>query len=557
MPTTNRFPRIPVVVRITLYALAFLALVLVVLPRLACRFDEYLPRWHVELPLPLRLAGAVLFIAALAAYLYCTWQLTRRGRGAYVEFDPPTQFVAEGPYRWCRNPIAGSVVVMLAALAVAMSSSGVALLFLVSMPLAHAQVVFLEEPLLRRRFGDPYAAYTQHVPRWIPRPPDDARHPGYRDHFWIPRFWAGMCPRGWISLLARNQFDVSPWRLPHALHILALSLCTGVLWLVQEVLLGWKIRRTPLKEDPIFVIGHWRAGTTLLHELLTLDPRYGCADTYACFAPNHFLVSGWFVRPLMKILLPRRRPMDNMAAGWNRPQEDEFALCNMGLRSPYLTLAFPNHPPQDQEYLDLRNVPPAARARWKRGLSWFLRCVTLRHPRRLVLKSPAHTCRIRTLLELFPNAKFVHIVRHPFAMFPSTVNLWKRLYADQGLHKPLFHGLEELVLATLTRMYEAFDEDRRLLAPDQLCTVRYEDLIADPPARMQWIYATLNLGEFDRAAPAIAAYFAQRRDYQTNQFEITPALRCELISRWSKYFNDYGYSSQDAPPTSSAPVPAP
>ena len=50
-----------------------------------------------------------------------------------------------------------------------------------------------------------------------------------------------------------------------------------------------------------------------------------------------------------------------MAAGWDRPQEDEFALCNMGVRSPYLTIAFPNHPPQDQDYLDFRGVP-AARA---------------------------------------------------------------------------------------------------------------------------------------------------------------------------------------------------
>ena len=38
--------------------------------------------------------------------------------------------------------------------------------------------------------------------------------------------------------------------------------------------------------------------------------------------------------------------MDNMAAGWDHPQEDEFALCNMGVPSPYLTIIFPNRPPQ-------------------------------------------------------------------------------------------------------------------------------------------------------------------------------------------------------------------
>ena len=89
------------------------------------------------------------------------------------------------------------------------------------------------------------------------------------------------------------------------------------------------------------MIGHWRSGTTLLHELLVRDPRHTYPDTYACFAPNHFLVSGWWMKPCLKVLLPSQRPIDNMPAGWDHPQEDEFALCNMGVPSPYLTIIFP------------------------------------------------------------------------------------------------------------------------------------------------------------------------------------------------------------------------
>ena len=112
--------------------------------------------------------------------------------------------------------------------------------------------------------------------------------------------------------------------------------------------------------------------------------------------------------------------MDNMEAGWDRPQEDEFALCNMGSPSPYLTIAFPNRPPQDQEYFDLEGLSPQARERWKRRLVWFLKCVTVRRRKRIVLKSPPHTFRVKTLLELFPNARFVHIIRDPHVIFPST-----------------------------------------------------------------------------------------------------------------------------------------
>ena len=97
-----------------------------------------------------------------------------------------------------------------------------------------------------------------------------------------------------------------------------------------------------------------------------------------------------------------------------------------------------------------------------------------------MLKSPPHTSRLRVLLEMFPKAKFVHIVRDPYMLFPSTIHLWKRLYCDQGLQKPNFNGLEEHIFNTLTRMYNAFERDRHLIGPGQFCEVRYENLIADP-----------------------------------------------------------------------------
>ena len=58
--------------------------------------------------------------------------------------------------------------------------------------------------------------------------------------------------------------------------------------------------------------------------------------------------------------------MDNMLAGWDRPQEDEFALCMLGQPSPYLTIAFPNQAPKCPEYLDLQKLSPKALASWKK-----------------------------------------------------------------------------------------------------------------------------------------------------------------------------------------------
>ncbi len=106
-----------------------------------------------------------------------------------------------------------------------------------------------------------------------------------------PAFGTGCACRGWFSLLARNRFASLPVRIAMAVLIAALSLVNGLLWLIQTMPVGRKIDRTKIEHDPIFVIGHWRSGTTLLHELLVRDPRHTYPDTYACFAPNHFLVS--------------------------------------------------------------------------------------------------------------------------------------------------------------------------------------------------------------------------------------------------------------------------
>jgi len=162
--------RIPLAVRMLVYGTTFLSFVLILLPWLAHRAGLALLPWRMEIGAA-RAVGWVLFAACLAAYAWCSVVLTRRGRGAYVEFDPPREFVAVGPYGWCRNPLAASLLGGLLGLAMAFSSLGILLLFLVAIPLAHAQVVLLEEPLLKQRFGQPYLDYLARVPRWIPRPP--------------------------------------------------------------------------------------------------------------------------------------------------------------------------------------------------------------------------------------------------------------------------------------------------------------------------------------------------------------------------------------------------
>ncbi len=196
-------------------------------------------------------------------------------------------------------------------------------------------------------------------------------------------------------MLARHGFRVWPNRLHLALGCTIFTPFNDLLGLIQHVGYGGRIRRTELAADPVFVLGHWRSGTTLMHELLVLDDQFASPSTYACFAPWHFLVSESLMVKYGSWLIPDKRPMDNMRAGWELPQEDEFALMNLGAPTPYLLIAFPQAEPPWTNFIDMRGVEPQDLVRWQKSLTWFIKALTLKHQKQLVLKSPPHTGRLK------------------------------------------------------------------------------------------------------------------------------------------------------------------
>jgi hypothetical protein len=359
---------------------------------------------------------------------------------------------------------------------------------------------------------------------------------------WAPRIWEGCEFFGWLRLLARNRFAVPPsyWYL--VVIITIMSFWNTILRLTQQAIFGRAVRNTTLKHPPIFIIGHWRTGTTLLHEFLTLDERHSFPTTYDCLSPNHFLLTEAIIPLFMRFLVPSKRPMDNMKAGFERPQEDEFALCMLGQPSPYWTIAFPNNGPQYQEFFDLENISAKALRRWRRAFKTFIKQLTYKNPNRLVLKSPPHTCRIKVLQKLFPGALFVHIVRDPYVVYSSTVNLWKTLYQTHGLQKPTCAGLEDYVYRTFVHIYDKLDEARPHLDPAHFFEIRYEDLVKDPVASMRDLYEHFQLGGFDAYQPRLEQYLASIKGYETNRYQLTQEQKAKISQRWGKVIQRYGYS---------------
>ncbi len=369
------------------------------------------------------------------------------------------------------------------------------------------------------------------------------KKPKMNDYPWYsPRFWHALRMTDWFKMLARHRFGVHPFRLPMAAIITSLTPGNSAAALLQEIWFGRYISRTRIETPPVFIVGHWRSGTTLLHELLHLDSRFATPNTYQCMAPHHTLVTEWLVGKYMGWLIPKQRPMDNMAAGFQRPQEDEFAILALGAPTPYARMAFPNDAPDYSDLLNLDETSPADLARFQAALTWFMKLITLQtKQKQLLLKSPPHTGRIGHFARWFPGAKFIHIARNPFALFPSTTRLWESLDDVQGLQVARHTHDREYVFDCFERMYRGYEKQRNEIPAGDLYELKYEDLVKDPVGQCERIYQQLQLGNFDPVRDKIAAYMQSQKDYQTNKHQMDAETEAEIRRRWAGYFQRFGY----------------
>jgi len=129
--------------------------------------DEPLPAvwtWSHFLAAPALLAGALI-------YLMCVWQFATKGRGTPAPIDPPKKLVVRGPYRWVRNPMYLSVLLIVLGEMILYRHLTLLLYFVFLASAFQVFVVAYEEPSLRRRHGAIYTDYCYRVNRWLPRKP--------------------------------------------------------------------------------------------------------------------------------------------------------------------------------------------------------------------------------------------------------------------------------------------------------------------------------------------------------------------------------------------------
>jgi omega-hydroxy-beta-dihydromenaquinone-9 sulfotransferase len=228
----------------------------------------------------------------------------------------------------------------------------------------------------------------------------------------------------------------------------------------------------PLPADPVFILGLWRSGTTVLHELVNACGGWVTPQTWQCFHPSTCFLTGPPAHTAAA-----RRPMDRGVIATEGPQEDEFALLLLGEPSLYRGL------------IDPRRLRECGGAAWSEdeqttaGLErWqsFVAGVAAGGGARLLLKSPGHTFRIPALRRLFPRARFIWIGRHPGEVLASNVRMWTAMMSVYALWDCPGDILREFLREAMRACSSALERCIAEIPREQMLWVDFEALQTDP-----------------------------------------------------------------------------
>ena len=303
-----------------------------------------------------------------------------------------------------------------------------------------------------------------------------------------------------------------------------------------------KIRNFKFAKPPIFIIGHWRSGTTHLHNILCKDPTHGFVTTYQGVFPNN-MKSKWIFRTFMKLHIPEKRPSDNVKLSPDFPQEEEFALGNMTDATFYHFFYFPSlNDILYKKFVRMDGISKKTRDGLKKKYHELLVKASLNTRRdQLVVKNPMNTAKIKFLLEMYPDAKFIHIYRNPIITYLSTEKFFSSLLPATCLENYEDGYITEKIILNYQNLMEDYFETKNLIPEENLYEIKFEEFDEDNLLHLKEIYDQFRLGTWDDAKLYFESYAKAQKHYKKNEYTISKSKLDILQKEWGFAMKQLGY----------------
>jgi len=275
-------------------------------------------------------------------------------------------------------------------------------------------------------------------------------------------------------------------------------------------------------EPPIFIIGFWRSGTTLLHNLLCKDPKAAYTTTFQTVFPHLTLTQSWWLKPLADKLLPSERPFDNVTWNMDLPQEEEFGLLNMQPDSIYKFFLFPEDFDEivEQELFTAGLGEEKLKYWKKRYREMYAKAIFNTGGTRYISKNPCNLTRLGLLKQMYPDAKFIFIHRDPYEVVESLYRFILGVFPGVQLQAVPEDYTREKVTLLYDKIIRTYLHDRIMIDPQNLIELRMEDLMEDPAGNIRSIYERFHYDGIDDLAPTLEQYIADEDNSGREPYEI-------------------------------------
>lgn len=281
----------------------------------------------------------------------------------------------------------------------------------------------------------------------------------------------------------------------------------------------------------------------MLHNLLAQDPQFGYVSLLQTMMPTSFLSSRPLI-PLIARVVPEKRPMDDVALGLEMPQEDEYAMCNFSARSFYIAWYFPLRMRElFIHYALFDHLEPREVDAWRQEYLQVMRAATYAcGGKPLVLKNPVNTVRVRHLLRMFPEARFIYLYRNPYEVYRSTVKLHRAVIDMVGLQQISDEEIEENLIWVFKEMWVRYEREKAFISKNRLIEIKYEDLAASPLEVIQDAYEKLGIPGFETAKQNFETHLESHKAYTPDSYQYSLDELIRVETEWDFALEKGGYA---------------
>ena len=313
----------------------------------------------------------------------------------------------------------------------------------------------------------------------------------------------------------------------------------------EKLFINSKYAEEKIKKDPVFIVGHWRSGTTHLHNILCQDPQMAYVTTFQSVFPDTlFNKAGRFIfEGFARILIPGTRKGDNVILGTSLPQEEEFAIGDKTAISFYYFWMFPRSLKKFYDQcIRFKGVDGAKIKSWKKDYELLItKALHNTNRERFLSKNPPNTGRIEVLLEMFPNAKFIHIHRNPVEVYLSTQNFFNKMLPHLQLQSIDPLKLEEDIILLYKDIMQDYLKQREMIPAGQLAEISFEELEKNPKLCIKNLYNSLGLSGYQKSESYFESYLDSKKSYQKNKHHITAKLIHKIETEWGFAMKEWSY----------------